>query len=154
MEKTLWDLTTLRHGLSVGRGGTVFQHRPHLSKHTYPLLFLEASKLRKTKTKIAKLYKVDIVIYLNRDRDNRICKDFGPGRENFENLDNSKEWKWRGLNSFLVCWSEVGPFAIPRFLLQPVFPVCIPLCHFHFLLYLSHRFLLPLTSCNTQLTFA
>ena len=40
---------------------------------------------------MAKLYKVDIVIYLDKDRDNRICKDFGAGGENFDNLENSKE---------------------------------------------------------------
>ena len=39
---------------------------------------------------MAKIYTVDIIIYLNTDRYNRICKDFGLGGENFENLKNIK----------------------------------------------------------------
>lgn len=72
-----------------GKSRDSFQHRRHSSKLPYRLLFLGTSKLRKTKTNMAKLYKADIVIYLNRDT--RICKDVGPGGENFENLENSKE---------------------------------------------------------------
>lgn len=44
-----------------------------------PLTIPGRLKTNKNQTDMAKLHKADIVVYLNRDRDSRICTNFGPG---------------------------------------------------------------------------
>lgn len=76
----------------MGRAGIAFQQHPPPppllppSSPTVPL----SHKAKESQSNTAKIYKVGILIYLKRERDHRIFKDFGPGGENFENLENRK----------------------------------------------------------------